>query len=93
MTNAGTTGAGAPGSGGALAGAGTSGAATGASAGTPSAGAPNGTGGTTPAASPVPVSEDAGCGCRVPDTRRTGALSLYGMALVVIAALRRRRSR
>jgi len=89
MTNAGTTGAGAPGAGGTL--GGTSGAATGAAAGTPSAGAPSGTGGTTSVAEPLSVSEGGGCNCRVPNTRRTDAFSLYGVALFAIAALRRRR--
>jgi M6 family metalloprotease-like protein len=73
--------------------AGTSGAGANAQAGAPAGGAPTGAAGMPGVAPPEAVSEDASCGCRVPGTRRSGALSAYGLLLAVMVGLRRGASR
>ena len=62
-------------------------------AGKPAASTPSGGGST---ASPAPsdgMSEEASCGCRLPGSRQPNTLSLYGLALVAMTLLRRRRSK
>jgi M6 family metalloprotease-like protein len=56
-------------------------------------GASSGSAGMPNAAPSDGMSEDGGCGCRVPKTQRPGAFSLYGLALAALLVLRRRASK
>lgn len=70
--------------------AGMNGAAMGGRAGAPGGGVASTLAGTAAAMEPEGMSQESSCGCRLPGTGQPGALSVYGLALAVVALFRRR---